>query len=637
MVSTEPAGNATTGVTTDATNAGNMTNSDMTNNPTTDGNMAKITINGNEVEIDPNATILDAAIQAQVEIPTLCYFKDLNDIGACRVCVVEIEGEDRLAASCNTTVRDGMVIHTDTKKVQDSRRATLQLLLSQHDLNCAYCKRNGTCRFQKLLLDAGLIEWDASLTFMMEAPSPYEKNIAKGRRAMWPDEAIIQRNGNRCVKCGRCISACERLENIGVWQFKGTGMRSTVGVANGALPRQAGCVACGQCITHCPTAGLTERDDTKLLLDAIADPAKTTVVQIAPATRTSWGVGLGAKDGELSVERMVAALKAMGVDYVFDTCLAADLTIMEEGTELLEGLGSRTPDENGITWPMFTSCCPAWVEHAKNSHSDTLAHLSTAKSPMMMFGAVAKTWFADKKGLDPKDIFSVAMMPCTAKKGEIKLPMNSHEDIADMDAALTTRELIRIIKESGIDVNALEDMPLDDPLGTFTGAGVIFGTTGGVMEAALRTAYFVATGELAPPDDFIFDVSEHGAWTEGTFDMKGTSVRCAVAHGLSNANALLDAIRAGVVEYEFVEIMACPSGCAGGGGQPIDGSDRELGMKRGQTLRKIDKTQKTIRYSHENPQIQMLYDEFFGKPCSELAHHLLHTVHLPNDAGAKRG
>lgn len=598
------------------------------------GNPAKVVIDGKDVETTDGATILQAARSAGVDIPTLCYFADLNDIGACRVCVVEVEGEDRLAASCNTHVRDGMVVHTDTDAVREARTCALQLLLSRHDLNCAYCFRNGTCRFQALLLDAGLIEWDPTGTFMMESPSPYSRRLLKGRRAEWPSGAIVQRNENRCVKCGRCVAACNRLEGIGVWEFVGSGERSAIGVRNGATTREAGCVACGQCITHCPTAALTERDDTQRLLDAIADPAKTTVVQVAPAARTSWGVGLDAADGALSVERMVAALKKMGVDYVFDTSLAADLTIMEEGTELLQGLGAGAP-EDGVKWPMFTSCCPAWVKRAKAAYPDVVGHLSTAKSPMMMFGAVIKTWFAEKNGLAPEDVFSVAIMPCTAKKHEIELPMNSHEGTPDMDVSLTTRELTRMIKTSGIDVNTLEDMPLDDPLGTFTGAGIIFGTTGGVMEAALRTAYYVATGQLPPPDGFDFAVSEHGAWTEGAFDMDGTSVRCAVVHGLSNADALLNAIREGVVEYDFVEVMACPSGCAGGGGQPIDGSDRELGLVRGQTLREMDRTQTPLRYSHENPQVQMLYDEFFGKPCSELAHHLLHTVHMPDDAGAK--
>ena len=590
--------------------------------------MVKLTIDEQTVEVAEGATILEAARTAEVEIPTLCFFSELNDIGACRVCVVEVEGEDRLAAACNTAVRDGMVVRTDTDTVKAARETALKLLLSQHDLDCAQCVRAKTCRFQKLLMDTNLIRYDATAKNMVPTDEPYAQHLAKGKRAEWPAGAIIQRDENKCVKCGRCVAACDRLENIGVWRFLGSGARSIVGVADGMDMRQAGCVACGQCITHCPTAALTERDDIQRLLDAIADPDITTVIQIAPATRTSWGVGLGIEDGSLPVERMVAALKQLGVDYVFDTSLAADLTIMEEGTELLQGLGSRTPDSNGITWPMFTSCCPAWVQHAKNEHLDALAHLSTAKSPMMMFGAVVKTWFAEQNDLEPANIFSVALMPCTAKKGEVMLPISSHDDVPDMDASLTTRELVRMIKQAGINVSALEDMPLDDPLGIYTGAGVIFGTTGGVMEAALRTAYYVSTGELPPPEGFEFAVSEHGGWTEGAFDMNGTTVRCAVAHGLANANALLEAIRAGAVEYEFVEIMACPGGCAGGGGQPIDGTERELGLTRGQTLRQIDRTKMPLRYSHENPQVQMLYRQFLGEPCGELPHHLLHTVHV---------
>lgn len=321
--------------------------------------MVGLTIDGRYLEVEDGTTVLEAARSIGVDIPTLCHLPELNDIGACRVCVVEVEGEERLEAACNTAARCGMAVLTKTDRVAEARKTALQLLLSQHDLNCAYCKRNGTCRFQALLLEAGLIEWDPTGTFMTELPTPYETNLVKGRRAEWPEQSIVQRNENLCVKCGRCIAACNRLENIGVWDFVGTGERSTVGVANGMNMRQAGCVACGQCITHCPTGALSERDDTQRLLDAIADPTMTTVVQIAPATRTSWGVGLGAEDGELGVERMVAALKALGVDYVFDTSLAADLTIMEEGTELLSRLDvGEDASSASVSWPMFTSCCP---------------------------------------------------------------------------------------------------------------------------------------------------------------------------------------------------------------------------------------------------------------------------------------
>ena len=589
--------------------------------------MVELVINDILVSAEEDATILAAARACGIDIPTLCYFEGLNDIGACRVCVVEVEGEERLSAACNTVVRPGMVVRTDSERVRASRRASLQLILSQHDLNCAYCTRNGTCRLQKLLLDEGLIEWDPFGEVMIEKPIPYAKTLLRGKRSQWPSDETIQRRANLCIKCGRCVAACRHLEGIGVWDFIGSGAASNIGVTGGAQMKEMGCVACGQCITHCPTGALSERDDIQRLLDAVADPSVTTVVQIAPATRTSWGVGLGAEDGALPLERMVAALKKIGVDYVFDTCFAADLTIMEEATELLRVLAERTPDENGVVWPMFTSCCPAWVRHAKVARRDALPHLSTAKSPMMMFGAVVKTWFAERNGIDPTKLFSVALMPCTAKKDEVRLPMESNEGVPDMDASLTTRELQRMVRDAGIDPAQLEDAPLDNPLGEFTGAGVIFGTTGGVMEAALRSGYFFATGELPAPDAFVFAPSCVGPWSEATFDIAGTTVRCAVASGLAHADELIDAIAAGRVEYEFVEIMACPSGCAGGGGQPIDGTDRELGLRRGQTLRTIDATQKQLRYSHENPVIKVLYDEFLGAPCSEKAHHLLHTHH----------
>lgn len=593
--------------------------------------MVELVINDAPVCVDEGTTILEAARSIGVDIPTLCYFEGLNDIGACRVCVVEVEGQDRLLAACNTAVSSGMVIHTHSERVRAARRVALELILSQHELNCAYCPRDTTCRLQAQLLEYGLIEKDEMLGMTIEAPIPYSKNLIKGRRSRWNPASPIQRRTNLCIKCGRCVAACKKLEGIGVWDFIGTGQASNVGVRDGLFIKDAGCVACGQCITHCPTGALTERDDVQLLLNAIADPSVTTVVQIAPATRTSWGVGLGAEDGSLPVERMVGALKELGVDYVFDTSFAADLTIMEEGTELLQVLKQRVPDENGVVWPMFTSCCPAWVSHAKNAHSDVLSHLSTAKSPMMMFAAVIKTWFAQRTGIDPSKLFSVALMPCTAKKTEIKLPMAANEGIPDMDASLTTRELIRMVRDKGIDIAKTADASFDDPMGDYTGAGVIFGTTGGVMEAALRSAYFFVTGELPPDPEtpFAFKPAGEGKpWTEASFDLVGTQVRCAVVSGLGNAQKLLDSIRSGQVAYEFVEVMACPSGCAGGGGQPIGLEDKELGLERGGTLRAIDRRVTPLRYSHENPDIKALYDNYLGSPCSERAHHLLHTEYV---------
>ena len=384
---------------------------------------------------------------------------------------------------------------------------------------------------------------------------------------------------------------------------------------------EAGCVSCGQCITHCPVGALSERDDIARLRAAIADPDITTVVQIAPATRTAWASAFGEADGDLGVERMCAALKEMGVDYVFDTVFTADLTIMEEGTELLNIIKSGDTER----LPLFTSCCPGWVRFARNRYPETAAHLSSAKSPMQMFGAVIKTWFAEKNNLDPAKIFSVALMPCTAKKDEIQLPhMSAHPPVPDMDASLTTREFVRMIKQDEIDVTTLADQPLDNPLDVGTGAGVIFGVTGGVMEAALRTAAAIMTGENPEPRGFEFTPAEEGPWKEAVFDLAGTPIHCAVVHGLNNTDQLIAAVDAGKVSYDFIEVMACPTGCAGGGGQPIDGSDRELGAERGTVLRKLDDAA-TIRFSHENPVVQTIYKEYFDAPCSEKAERYLHT------------
>ena len=380
--------------------------------------------------------------------------------------------------------------------------------------------------------------------------------------------------------------------------------------------------ASGQCITHCPVGALSERDDIARLRAAIADPEVTTVVQIAPATRTAWASSFGKQDGELGVERMCAALKEMGVDYVFDTVFAADLTIMEEGTELLNIVKAGETDR----LPLFTSCCPGWVNFARTRYPESIAqHLSSAKSPMQMFGAVVKTWFAEKNGLAPEKIFSVALMPCTAKKVEVALPgMSSNPGVPDMDASLTTREFARMIAQSDIDVEALEDVPLDDPLDKGTGAGVIFGTTGGVMTAALRTAAAIMTGSNPEPTGFEFAPAAEGPWKEAVFDLAGTPIRCAVVHGLANTDQLIAALDAGTVDYDFIEVMACPSGCAGGGGQPIDGSDRELGFARGAVLHTLD-TDAPVRFSHENPVIETIYAEYFGEPGSERAEELLHV------------
>lgn len=591
-----------------------------------------LTIDGNTVQVPQGSTILDAANKLGIYIPTLCYFENLNTIGACRVCVVEVAGSERLEAACNTCVREGMDVHTNSARVRASRESTLRLLASTHSFDCVNCTRGDeTCVFRKLLLRYNIDPKTSNLFDL--APS--------GRKNQWNAKNLIQRNAAKCVQCGRCVRVCADVQNLNVWEFADFGSNAHIAVQNNAAMKRVGCIACGQCITHCPTGALSERDDTTKLIDAINNPEITTVVQIAPATRTAWASAFGNADGELGVQRMCACLKKLGVDYVFDTSFAADLTIMEEGTELLGLLqqGEQNVKHNSEqhagqqgeqeTLPLFTSCCPGWVQHALNKWPQFATHLSSAKSPMHMFGSVVKTWWAQKNNINPAQVFSVALMPCVAKKGETRIPdTQSNASMNDMDASLTTREFVRMVRNAGINPNALSDVALDNPLGTATGAGVIFGVTGGVMQAALRTAAYVVTGTTPNPEGFMFEPAGEGKpWTHATFDLAGTPVRCAVAHGIGNADALLTALDAGEVSYDFVEIMACPGGCAGGGGQPIDGTDRELACERANVLYALDKNAQEfpLRFSHENPVVQEMYRDFYGKPCSEKAKQYLHV------------
>ncbi len=572
--------------------------------------MVNLVIDSIPVSVEPGTSILDAARRCQIDIPTLCYLKDYDSIGACRMCVVEVEGQNRLEAACNTPVREGMVVHTQSERVQKAREINLKLIDARHHRDCPNCKREGSCGLQKLFLSYDIPK-DA-----------YEKKLARGKRAQWIANSIVQKDHNKCVLCGRCVEVCKKTPTARIWDFVNSGSRTQISVPQGRSMFEAGCIACGQCITHCPTAALTERDDCQRLRDAIADPRITTVVQIAPAVRTAWASSLGVPDGELSVERICAALHALGVDYVFDTVLSADLTIMEEGSELI----SRLQQKDAVL-PLFTSCCPGWTAHVRNKHPELLDNLSSAKSPMMMFGAVIKSWFAQKINTQPDHIFSVAIMPCTAKKGEIMLAGGkSNENIPDMDASITTREFMRMVDRAGIDVLSLEDEALDDPLQEGTGAGVIFGTTGGVMEAALRSAHFLVTGSNPDPKAFTFK-PHPGGWREAHFALGSTSLRCAVADGINNAEALITAVQEGSVEYDFIEVMACPSGCAGGGGQPIDGTDREQGLNRGQVLLKLDNQALPVRFSHENTAVQQIYTDWLDAPLSEKAHHYLHVDH----------
>ncbi len=577
--------------------------------------MVNIMINGFPVSAPEGTTILDAAASAGIEIPSLCYLKGLNEISACRVCCVEIEGEGKLVPSCNNVVREGMVIHTNSPRVREARRTNVELILSQHDNKCATCVRSGTCQLQKVANDLGVLS------------IPYPPDLARGKKAFWTTTFPLYRDTNKCIKCMRCVQVCDKIQSLSVWDVSGSGSRTTIDVSGNRFIKESDCSLCGQCITHCPTGALRERDDTARAFAALAAPDKVTVVQIAPAVRTAWGEAFGMECGTASVGQLVTALRQMGADYVYDTTFSADLTIAEEGTELLHRL--RAGDL--ATQPMFTSCCPGWVRFLKSQFPEMTGRLSTAKSPQQMFGAVAKTWLAKRLGIDPKNIFSISIMPCVAKKAESELPgMQSVPEAGnDVDLVLTTREFARMVRAEHINVPDLEESPFDSPLGDGTGAGVIFGATGGVMEAALRSAYFLATGENPPVEAFceVRNSGQSVVWREATFDLAGTSIRCAVTSGLGNARKLIRAIKRGEAQYEFVEIMACPGGCAGGGGQPVDGSDREKAVPRGAVLYDLDRRAK-LRFSHENPAVQALYQEYLDEPCSEKAEHLLHCDHF---------
>ena len=569
--------------------------------------MVKFKLNDRELCVENGTTILEAAEKAGIPIPHLCYLKEINEIAACRMCMVEVEGTDRLVPSCNTQVLDGMVVRTNTPRVRQARRTNLRLILSQHNSNCTVCVRSSNCELQKLSHDLNIHH------------QPYP---VKPERAKLDLETPIVREASKCIKCMRCVQICDKVQGMNIWDVSGTGSRTTVDVSYNRTLKNTACTFCGQCVTHCPTGALTVRDDSIRVLNALADPNKVTVIQVAPAVRVAWAEFMEIDPEIATTGRMVAALKAMGFDYVFDTNFTADLTIMEEGSEFLH----RFTHRGKYRWPMFTSCCPGWVRFLKTQFPDYVDNLSSAKSPQQMFGAVAKSYFAEKIGVDPKNIFVASIMPCSAKKAESELPtMKDACGDPDVDVVLTTREMCRMLRSDLIVPEDLEEAEFDSPLGSGTGAAVIFGATGGVMDAALRSAYFLVTGKNPNPDTFT-EVRGSKPWKEATFSIPGAGeVRVAVVSGLGNTRQLMEAIDAGTVDYDFVEVMACPGGCAGGGGQPIH-EGIEMAASRGDALWNLD-AKSQIRFSHENPDVQALYQEYLKKPLGEKSHHLLHTDH----------
>lgn len=560
--------------------------------------MVNLVINGTNVSVEEGTTILEAARTAGHEIPTLCYLKEINEIGACRVCVVEVEGVDRCVTACNTTVREGMVVYTHSRKVRTTRKTNVKLILSQHDYRCASCIRSGNCTLQTVANELNISDM------------PYDIGPEKSRI----DKSFpLIRESDKCIKCMRCVQICDKVQSLNVWDVVNTGARTTVDVSDGRKLGESQCALCGQCVTHCPVGALRERDDVGRALDAVENPDIITVVQVAPAVRTAWGEGFGLSREFATAKRFVAGLRKIGFDYIFDTTFSADLTIMEEGSEFIQ----RLPEIKESGLPMFTSCCPGWVRFIKSQYPQLAGRLSTAKSPQQMFGAITKSYYADLLGVDPSKIFCISIMPCMAKKDECTWDGGS-----DVDVVLTTREIERLFRSYYVRTQILQEEEFDSPLGTGTGAGVIFGTTGGVMEAALRSAHYLVTGKN-PEVDAFKSVRGMDGWKESEFDIDGTKIKVAVASGLGNARRLIDAILAGSVRYDFVEIMACPGGCVNGGGQPIhDGV--ELKAERAAVLYNLDE-KNTIRYSHENPEIVKCYEEYLEKPLSHRAHELLHT------------
>lgn len=572
--------------------------------------MVTVKINGMPFEVPVDATILDAARTAGIDIPTLCFLKDVNQIGACRMCMVEVKGARSLVAACVYPVNDGMEVFTNSPKVQESRRMTLELLLSVHERKCLTCERSGNCELQKLCTDMGI-----------EEESRFEGALPAGNHDT--STLYLERNNAKCILCRRCVAACQN-QHVSVIGPNNRGFDTEIGCAFEQPLSYVACVACGQCIVSCPTGALTEKDNTQSVIDAINDPEKIVIVQTAPAVRAALGEEFGMPIGTNVEGKMVAAIRRLGFDKVFDTDFGADMTIMEEANEFV----SRV--KNGGTLPMITSCSPGWVKFCEHYYPDLVENLSTCKSPQQMTGALIKTWYAQKEGIDPKKIVSVSVMPCTAKKFEVMRNDQEAAGLPDVDISLTTRELARMIKKAQLNFDRLPEEKFDDAMGVSTGAAVIFGATGGVMEAALRTAADLLEGKRVESIEYKEIRGTEGI-KEAVYKVAGMDVKIAVVSGLDNANEILKKVRAGEADYHFIEVMCCPGGCVNGGGQPIrSAADRnfyDIKKLRAKALYDQDASM-PLRKSHDSPIVQKCYEEFLGTPGGHKAHEILHTSYV---------
>ncbi len=566
--------------------------------------MVHLKINNIPVEVPAGTMVLAAAKQIGIDIPHLCFHPDQEIKAKCRICSVEVKGSRKLSAACTTVVWEGMEVFTDTQLVRDTQVGILQLIMADHDKDCLTCPRNHRCELQELCARFNI-------------QIPHVPDVTKKRTTENTNPAIV-RNPSKCIKCGRCFRVCKDVQGVEALTFAGRSDNLIVTTPYNLPLEKTDCTLCGQCSLVCPTAAIVEKDDTQVVLDALQDPEKHVIVQVAPAVRVALGDAFGYEGGAIVTGQMVTALKMLGFDKVFDTNFSADLTIMEEGSELLHRI------QNGGKMPMLTSCSPGWINFIEKHYPNLLPHLSTAKSPMSMFGAIAKTYYAKHSGVPVKNIFTVAIMPCTAKKYEAARPEMGRDGMRDVDAVLTTREFIKLIHYVGLSFKDLPNSEFDSPLGVGSGAGAIFGATGGVMEAALRTVYEKVTGKEAKPLEFN-DVRGFQGVKEATYDLGVRKVKVAVCHTLRNARKMMDKLEKGECDYDFIEIMACPGGCIGGGGQPYD-TTNEIRKKRIASLYEIDKSL-PYRKSHENPDIITLYKDFLGEPLSDTSHHLLHTTY----------